>query len=573
MITRSANIVPRSFNHETLTFEAVAATEALVDRGSVLEQLLMSGADMSHFQGAPVLDSHDQSSLERQLGNVTAWRIEGAQIVASVQLNDRGARYADEIATGRISGMSVGYKVTRWGRRRSPDDRPIQVAEAWLPIELSIVSLPADPGARVRTSRMDGDEIEQQIPQTATFPEALPSGWYWQPSVGTGGEVTYAAAEVPAEGTRSAQVLEIQRRQATTPLRATVVASHDEPAALNARMAEALFARASPAHELSEPARQYFGLSMSEIAREVLRRNGEQVTGYGAATLITRALETTSDYPAILGDAFNRTLRAAYQSAPAGVLTLARQTTARDFRARLRISLSEAPTLLPVGEHGEFQSGGLEEAVESFGMSTFGRILGITRQALINDDQGAFSENPARLGRAAQSFVADKIAALLQANPAMSDGLAVFHASHRNIGAGDALDVAPLSSARLAMRKQTGLGGELISVTPRYVVIPPELETKAETILASITPTKAEDVNPFSSLSLVVEPRLTSATRWYVAADPAAIDGMEYAYLEGAPGPQIETRAGFEVDGIQIKVRLDFGCGWIDHRGWWSSGA
>jgi len=82
-----------------------------------------------------------------------------------------------------------------------------------------------------------------------------------------------------------------------------------------------------------------------------------------------------------------------------------------------------------------------------------------------------------------------------------------------------------------------------------------------EKALSAVQAAKTDDVNPFTSLTLVVEPRLTSATRWYVVADPALIDGLEYAYLEGAPGPQIETKVGFEVDGMQVKVRLDFGAG------------
>ncbi len=113
-----------------------------------------------------------------------------------------------------------------------------------------------------------------------------------------------------------------------------------------------------------------------------------------------------------------------------------------------------------------------------------------------------------------------------------------------------------------------GLGGGLIDVTPRFVLVPPELETVAEMVLAEIAATKTADVNPFSKLSLLVEPRLTSPAQWYVVADPASAEGLEYAYLEGAPGPQIETRAGFEVDGVQIRVRLDFGAGWVDHRAW-----
>jgi hypothetical protein len=47
---------------------------------------------------------------------------------------------------------------------------------------------------------------------------------------------------------------------------------------------------------------------------------------------------------------------------------------------------------------------------------------------------------------------------------------------------------------------------------------------------------------------------------------------LEYAYLEGAPGAQVETSVGFDVDAVMIKVRLDFGAAFIDHRGWYRNG-
>ncbi len=79
-------------------------------------------------------------------------------------------------------------------------------------------------------------------------------------------------------------------------------------------------------------------------------------------------------------------------------------------------------------------------------------------------------------------------------------------------------------------------------------------------------------MNPFANtLELVVDPRLDakSETAWYLAADPATVDGLEHAYLEGQAGPYVELRNGFEVDAVQIKCRLDFGAGFVDHRGWY----
>jgi hypothetical protein len=73
----------------------------------------------------------------------------------------------------------------------------------------------------------------------------------------------------------------------------------------------------------------------------------------------------------------------------------------------------------------------------------------------------------------------------------------------------------------------------------------------------------------FAFLSLIVEPRLTSATAWYLIADPASIDGLEYAYLAGEEGPQVFSELGFDTDGISYKIREDFGCGWAEPRGWW----
>ena len=148
------------------------------------------------------------------------------------------------------------------------------------------------------------------------------------------------------------------------------------------------------------------------------------------------------------------------------------------------------------------------------------------------------------------------------------DGQTLFHASHGNLASGTLLDVAGLDLARKAMRGMKALDGKTpINATPKYLVVGPEMETVAERLLASIYATTVADVNAFSGkLSLLVEPRITD-DRYYVFADPAVLPVLEYAYLSSAQGPQMASREGWDVLGMEFRVVLDFGCGAIDWRG------
>lgn len=327
-------------------------------------------------------------------------------------------------------------------------------------------------------------------------------------------------------------------------------------------MAEALYAtRVNPNHKLSDAARQYAGMTTLDMARECLRFAGLSSTGLNPADTIGRALHSTSDFPVIFADTANRTLRPGYEAAPAILKRVAKQSTARDFRAKTKVQAADLAKLQKVGEGGEYR---------------YGTIVALSRQAIINDDLGAFADLAGKLGQASAEFEAQFLTDLLVkgngSGPQMDDGKAVFHADHGNVGTGAALSVESLSAARLAMRRQKGINGSPISVAPKFLIVPPELETLAETILAATQPTRSDDVNPFGGkLDLLVEARLTDTSRWYVAGDPVTVEGLEYSYLQGSEGPQTDSRAGFEVDGVEVKVRLDFGAAFLDWRGWYTN--
>lgn len=190
---------------------------------------------------------------------------------------------------------------------------------------------------------------------------------------------------------------------------------------------------------------------------------------------------------------------------------------------------------------------------------------------MMNDDLDAFSSIPQKLGVRAREKENQIFWDLFLSNPLMAEtGNTLFHASHNNLGTAAAISVDSISAGRTAMRLQKDLDGQLASVKPAYIIVPASLETKAEQFLASVNANQNSQVNPFSGkLQIISEARLdaSSLTAWYLAANAAMQSIAEMAYLDGAAGPEITTREGFDVDGMEVKIRHHFGMKFVDYRG------
>ena len=131
-------------------------------------------------------------------------------------------------------------------------------------------------------------------------------------------------------------------------------------------MEAALLHRYDPGRfALSEPAREWRGLSLIEMARGWLEAEGVRVRGLSRDEVATRALHSTSDFPAILAGVTNKTLRSAYDTAPRTYPAIARRTTVADFKLVHRLQLGEAPQLEKVNQSGEFKRGTIGEAHET----------------------------------------------------------------------------------------------------------------------------------------------------------------------------------------------------------------
>ncbi|WP_323716239.1 phage major capsid protein [Paracoccus aminovorans] len=336
-------------------------------------------------------------------------------------------------------------------------------------------------------------------------------------------------------------------------------------------MADGLLARMQAGHVPSH-GREYASMRLDDMAR--LANGGGYAGRRSGATMFGGAMGN-DDFRSALAIASNKVLLDSYEASESQIKKASRQVSAPDFRPINTVRVSGGVELGKVQENGEFTAGVINDAGEAFAVETYGKIFALTRQALVNDDLGSFEQSSRMFGQGAALTEARLFAGLLEMNagagPTLSDGRTLFHADHGNRAAsGGVLSIVTLSAARVAMRRQKGLSGEAIQVQPALLVVPPELETTAQQLVAEITAASVDEVNPFTdTLGVLVDAHLTSATRWYLAAKPGRPDGLQHAYLDGATGPQVFTREGFEVDATEFKVRLDFGCGFVDHRAWY----
>lgn len=350
-------------------------------------------------------------------------------------------------------------------------------------------------------------------------------------------------------------------------------------------MQEALTVRLDARVQLTDNGRQYRGMSLLELGRDMLERSGVNTRGMDRMQLAGAMLQhrsgglmSTSDFAHIMNNVASRRLRAGYEENQGTYRQWARRApNAPDFKSINVVQLSAMPDLLKVNEHGEFKYGTMSDAGETYAVTTFGRIIGLTRQAIVNDDLRAFDRLIGGFGGAASRLENRTVYAQLTANPTMGDGTALFHASHKNLGtgAGSALALDGLKAGRTAMRLQKGLAEEELNLSPAFLIVPAALEQVAYQLTSSnYVPAKQADVNEFrtggrTAVEAVIEPILdaNSSTAWYLAASNGQVDTVEYCYLDGAEGPVIDSQNGFEVDGVQFKCRLDFAAKTIDHRG------
>lgn len=318
-------------------------------------------------------------------------------------------------------------------------------------------------------------------------------------------------------------------------------------------------------------AEDVIGMSTVDMAQTFLSQRGRSIHSSKPSAIIKAAM-TNSDLPGLLENVANKGLMNGFRESEAATHRIwTRQGMLTDFKPASRAAMSEAPSLDIVPELAEYKNGSLSDAKETIRLDTYGKVVSVSRQMLVNDDLGELARLPFAMGQAAARKEADLVYGLLTQNPTMRDGNTLFGSHHANKGTAAVLSVESLGEARKLMRLQKGIAGEAtLNTSPRFLIVPAALETEAEQLLAAIRPSTVSEVVPnwVQGLTLVVDSRLDgdSDTAWYLAASPDQMDTVEVARLDG-DGVSTESNEGFFVDRTDFKVRLDVGAAVLDWRG------
>ncbi len=231
-----------------------------------------------------------------------------------------------------------------------------------------------------------------------------------------------------------------------------------------------------------------------------------------------------------------------------------------------------------VAPGGELKHGSLGNESYTNKADTYGLLLSIDRRDIINDDLGAITLVPRKLGRGSGLKINDVFWT------AFLNNAAFFTAGNKNllVGADTLLGIDGLTKAETTFMEQVDSDGKPIGVMPAIVLVPPALSAIATQLNKSLElrDTSAGVKYPVSNphqgkfrsevSRYLSNPQYAgfSQKAWYLLADPNDLPVIEVAFLNGQESPVIETaEADFNVLGVRMRGYHDFGVALQDPRG------
>lgn len=515
---------------------------------------------------------------------------EGPEVAKALQLARKGWKFQASIGAdvGRIENVAAGESVEVNGRQFSG---PISVVRASTLREVSIVLFGADAAtsAAIAAEASEGLPMAHDANQT---PDEAVKASAEAPATVAGGTTAPAPVQLPGLTAQTggdgaalvdadsiaAKVLEKLKADIKAEALAGIRADRPSTPAAHivakpAETDEVILAALCLAGNLPgveqqfgertlEAAHKRRNIGLQEMLLRAAKANGYEGDTYrvtdGNIRQVLRAAFSTHSIANVTSATYGKFLLSGFTAVESAWDRISMIRPVSDFKAVTGVRVNGGFTFEEVGNSGELKSADASDEARSFSAKTYGRISTITRKDIINDDLGALVVVPSRLGRGAATKMNQVFWTEFQASNAS-------YYEKASAAGGNALALSSLKTAVSAYRKLTDPDGNPLAVNPAILLVPPELEITAAELMGSAlihgTSGAAPSTNVLAGRFQVVSSAyLTSATTWWLVANPGDLNAMEVLFLNGQRNPIVEqAEADFDVLGIAVRGYHDFG--------------
>ncbi|MFN7341206.1 MAG: head maturation protease, ClpP-related [Opitutia bacterium] len=368
------------------------------------------------------------------------------------------------------------------------------------------------------------------------------------------------------------------------PNSAAVSVIRDERDTLRARWTGALSAQLSNQAPPAE-SREFANMGFHGLLREIAVANGvkdvHRMSGADLAEMVLsgriNAQHSTSDFPLILVNSANKSVQGLFGQYPNTWASWTREVDVADFKTITSAFAGQFPEVAAISEGAPYTYGSIAEEGQTYAVQERGRLVALTRQALVNDDTRAFQDVLSGAALAGYTALRRVVFGILTANANWPAGgaTALLAAGRNNLGTAGNLAAGTFAELRALLTKQTSpaRAGESAAPLPPpssmvLLVGPDEEDTALELLGNRIVPSATGAVLPDayrSSTSLVMEPFLDTVNDPYYLCR-GDIRGVEIAYLQGQRAPTITSAEDIRYSGMTFRVVFDFGAAAVQPR-------
>lgn len=543
-------------------------------------------------------------SVDSAIGKVENIRIEGGQLKADVIFgaDDDAEKIFRKYVEGILTDCSIGYKINATTVEQRKGEPTLVTVTDFEIRELSAVGIGFDKGATVGRdlnlqkgdnsmneelrkeleslrSAVDGltaeqktrlQELEdkekeaQRVLATSVQAEQTRSSGIMD--LVAGGHLSLdRGAEFVKNGTSVDEVrkaiLEEKSRQAQT----VVVGGIPDAENMMRNIENSILARCGV--KVTDAGQNHFrGASLIDMARHLIGSNS-----LDRVDIAQRAM-SNDQFTLLLGNIANRVLVSNFEEQIGTYDVWTRNVDLPNFKIQNDVSMKNPNSRLSkIKEKGELEKLELDEDGAGWKLDSYGNEFSFTRQMIINDDLGAFTNIIAEFGKMVKRTSNGIVYDLLQgkgafANYKTSDNKPLFHTTHENTSTASPLNFESLDAARVKMRKQKD--GEIaLNITPKYLIVSPDNETAARQLISSdsvLSSNNSAIVNVFRNAFDVIVDAELEGSAWYLAAASKTIKTGTLAGTGGQPIIQEQKRSA---GGITYECLFDFGVKVEDFRG------